>query len=152
MRMRQLGNGQSVMFFAPPEIDDGIRKETGKTSQDAITVEDIIQWCMMETCNDIEHHAPAWAEQRADYMTRRRALDTLPQVSGTDDFDTLRSAWLQREARPLEDMYVPLSGPTVSAGMDVPELRERLVSLGLGNMTAGANVDEEQEREVSHEM
>ena len=151
--MRQLGNGQSVMFFAPPEIDAGIRKEAGKTSQDTITVEDIIQWCMVETCNDIEHHAPAWAKQGADYMTRRRALDGLPQeVSGTDNFVTLRDAWLQREARPLEDMYMPLSGQTVSAGMDVPELRERLVALGLENMTAGANVDEEQEREVSHEI
>src|ERR1700729_3598164 len=110
MRMRQLGNGQSVMFFAPPEVDVGIRKEAGKTSQDMITVEDIIQWCMVETCNDIEHHAPAWAEQGADYMTRRRALDTLPQeVSETDNFDTLRNAWLQREARPLEVMYMPLS-------------------------------------------
>lgn len=151
--MRQLGNGQSVMFFAPPEVDVGIRKEACKTSQDMIAVEDIIQWCMVETCNDIEHHAPAWAEQGADYMTRRRALDTLPQeVSKTDDFDTLRDAWLQREARPLEVMYMPLSEPTVPAGMDVPELRERLVALGLGNMTAVGNVDEEQEREVSHEM
>jgi hypothetical protein len=153
MRMRQLGNGQSVMFFAPPEVDAGIRKEAGKTSQDMITVEDIIQWCMVETCNDIEHHAPAWAEQGADYMTRRRALDTLPQeVSETDDFDTLRNAWLQREARPLEVMYMPLSEQTVPVGMDVPELRERLVALGLGKTTARANVDEEQEREVSHEM
>jgi hypothetical protein len=151
MRMRQLGSDQSVMFFAPPEVDIGIRKEAGKTSKDMITVEDIIQWCMMETCNDIELHAPAWAEQGANYRTRRHALDSLAQeAEEPDNFDALQDAWLQREARPLEDMYTPVSGPTV--GMDVPELRERLVELGLGGMSARVNVEEEQEREVSHEM
>jgi len=130
--MRQLGNGQSVMFFAPPEVDMAIRQEVGKTARDVIITEDIIQWCMVETCNDIEHHAPAWAEQGADYIARRHALDTLPQeVSETGQFDTLRSAWLQREAQPLDDMYMPLSASTTLAGLDVPELQERLVALGL---------------------
>jgi hypothetical protein len=49
-------------------------------------------------------------------------------------------------------MYMPLSASTTSAGLDVPELQERLVALGLGDMAAKANMSEEQEREVSHEM
>ena len=151
--MRQLGNGQSVMFFAPPEVDIAIRQEIGKTALDVIVVEDIIQWCMVETCKDIEHHASAWVDQGADYMARRHALDALPQdVSDSSHFDALRSAWLQREARPLEDMYMPLSVSTRSAGLEIPELQERLNTLGLGNLTSKANMDEEQEREVSHEM
>jgi hypothetical protein len=153
MRMRQLGNGQSVKFFAPPEVDMAIRQEAGKTARDVIIIEDIIQWCMVETCNDIEHHAPAWAEQGADYIARRHALDTLPkEVLETSQFDALRSAWLQREARPLDDMYMPLSASATWAGLDIPELQERLVALGLGDIAAKANMGEEQEREISHEM
>ena len=36
MRMRQLGHGQSVMFFAPLEVDRSIRKAANKNSSDRV--------------------------------------------------------------------------------------------------------------------
>ncbi len=61
MRMRQLGQGQSVMFFAPQEIDLQIRKAAGKL-ESATKVEaiDILRWSMLETCNEITHRVPQW--------------------------------------------------------------------------------------------
>ncbi|KAJ3858551.1 hypothetical protein EV359DRAFT_3498, partial [Lentinula novae-zelandiae] len=66
MRLRQLGHGQSVLFFAPLEIARTIRADADKSDGDTIEVIDILRWAMLRTCEDIEHHIPHWVQQGVD--------------------------------------------------------------------------------------
>ncbi|KAH9013669.1 hypothetical protein EDB84DRAFT_1671224 [Lactarius hengduanensis] len=122
MRMRQLGKGQSVMFFAPGEVDQVRSPKMG------IRVIDILRWAMHETCEDIAHHLPHWAQQGVDHHRRFSAYKQY-------------RAWLQRESRTLEEMYDP----------DIRSLRDRLDLLGVTQL-ADVRMAEEQEREVNHEV
>ena len=124
--MRQLGKGQSVMFFAPGEIDRRIRGliPGGSDPKNGIRVIDILRWAMHETCEDIAHHLPHWAQQGVDH---HRRFSTYEQYCSTGDLAVLKSAWLQRESRTLEEMYDPAS-KAQAAGLyreinDIPSLR-----------------------------
>ncbi|KAH9180205.1 hypothetical protein EDB89DRAFT_2118669 [Lactarius sanguifluus] len=127
MRMRQLGKGQSVIFFAPGEVDRRIRDliQGDPGSKNAIGAIDILRWAMHETCEDISHRLPQWAQQGVDHHQRFSAYE---QYRSTGDLRVLKSAWSQRESRTLEEMYEPLSN------------------------AQGAGMAEEQEREVDYEV
>ncbi|OBZ74845.1 hypothetical protein A0H81_05455 [Grifola frondosa] len=73
MRMRKLGSGHSVMFFAPLEIDRSIREAAKKMESDTVEVIDILRWVMLETCSDIQQRAHQWAEQGFDHGNRASA-------------------------------------------------------------------------------
>ncbi|KAH8989920.1 hypothetical protein EDB86DRAFT_3235448 [Lactarius hatsudake] len=162
MRMRQLGKGQSVMFFAPGEVDRRIRSlipkdfvglsPSGQESGNGVRVIDILRWAMHETCWDVGHHLPHWAQQGADHYRRFSAYK---QYDSTGDLEVLRNSWLQRESRTLEEMYEPAPNAQV-AGLSpeingIPSLRERLERLGVTQLT-DVRMAEEQEREVNHEV
>jgi hypothetical protein len=154
MRMRQLGKGQSVMFFAPGEVDRRIRGliPGGQESENGMRVIDILRWAMHETCEDIDHNLPHWAQQGVDHHRRFSAYE---QYRATEDLTVLKRAWLQRESRTLEEMYDPVSRAQ-AAGLyreinDIPSLRERLEDLGVTQLT-DVRMAEEQEREVNHEV
>ncbi|KAI9446787.1 hypothetical protein H4582DRAFT_1763938, partial [Lactarius indigo] len=72
MRMRQLGKGQSVMFFAPGEMDrrihDLIPGEQGP--ENGVGAIDVLRWVMHETCEDITRRLPQWAQQGVDHHQR----------------------------------------------------------------------------------
>ncbi|KAH9028426.1 hypothetical protein EDB83DRAFT_2526320 [Lactarius deliciosus] len=154
MRMRQLGKGQSVMFFAPGEVDRQIRGliPRGQESENGVRVIDILRWAMHETCLDIGHHLPHWAQQGVDH---HRRFSAYKQYNSTGDFGVLKRSWLQRESQTLEEMYEPASNAQV-AGLSpeingIPSLRERLEHLGVTQLT-DVRMAEEQEREVNHEV
>jgi hypothetical protein len=153
MRMRQLGHGQSVMFFAPPECDARIRAAapTPLAPEDQVTTADILRWVLQETIDDICHYTPHFVRQNLDYA-RRSTADQAYEATG--DVDQLRQAWLTPEARTLEEMYGALrgsSGDLADQACAVPALQERLKELGITSLE-DPRVDEEQEREVSHEI
>ncbi|KAK0198062.1 hypothetical protein F5146DRAFT_1018044 [Armillaria mellea] len=150
MRMRQLGQGQSVIFFAPQEIDLKIRKAAGKLkSTEKVEAVDILRWSMLETCEEITHHIPQWAQQGYDYQQRKEAWEACISSNG---LPTVLDHWLQPEACSLEELYGLSDGPTLgSAIWKISELRERCKMLGV-SFISGTNMDEEQEREVNHEI
>jgi len=153
--MRQLGKGHSVMFFAPGEVDRRIRGliPSGLTAGDRIRVVDVLRWAMHETCEDIHHHLPFWAQQGLDHHKRFVAYQT---HSTNRNMEVLQNAWLQRESRTLEEMYLP----TAQAGVDpeirsVASLNERMERCGVTKLVDARVAEEqeqEQEREVNHEI
>lgn len=152
--MRQLGKGQSIVFFAPGEVDRRIRGliPSGQESEDGVRVIDILRWAMHETCWDILHHLPHWAQQGVDH---HRRFSAYKQYNSTEDLQLLENSWLQPESRSLEEMYEPASKAQV-AGVsveinDIPSLRERLQLLGVTQLI-DVRMAEEQEREVNHEV
>ncbi|KAI9432009.1 hypothetical protein H4582DRAFT_1999905 [Lactarius indigo] len=107
---------------------------------------------MHETCEDISHHLPHWAQQGVDH---HRRFSAYKQYRSTGDLTALKGAWLQRESRTLEEMYDPVSRAQ-NAGLyretkDIPSLRRRLDLLGVTQL-ADVRMAEEQEREVNHEV
>ena len=151
MRMRQLGKGHSVMFFAPGEVDRRIRSripnEDGFSGR--VRVLDVLRWAMQETCEDILHHLPHWAQQGLDHNKRFSAYK---KNSSVGDLDQLRSIWLQPESRTLEEMYWVTPGVAVSHEMyDISSLRKRIERLGVTRLV-DVRVAEEQEREADHEI
>jgi hypothetical protein len=151
--MRQLGKGQSVMFFAPGEVDRLIRNliPNGEGCRH-IQVLDILRWAMHETCEDIRHHLPHWAQQGLDHNQRFSAYK---RYGSTRDLNSLREAWLQPESRTLEQMYDLVSDVQgIGASLEIagiPALNERMERLGVSHMV-DVRVAEEQEREVNHEI
>ncbi|KAG2140210.1 uncharacterized protein EDB93DRAFT_1161923 [Suillus bovinus] len=148
MRMRKLGNGQSVMFFAPAEVDQSIRSATLKADTDGVNVSDILHWAMLETCIDIEMRALSWIQQRSDFNTRHCAWTQFSHAPATS-ISTLKSAWLQPEERSLEALYAPRSSSEVSQYVD-PDIQTKCEELGILSAPK-RNMDEEQEREVIQE-
>jgi len=154
MRMRQLGKGHSVMFFAPGEIDRRIRHliPRGKEPENGVGVKDILRWAMHETCRDIVHHLPHWAQQGVDH---HRRFSAYKKYDSTGKLGVLKESWLQPESKTLEEMYEPVSGakhawpgPRIN---DIPSLRERLERYEVTQLTDMRKA-EEQEREVSREV
>jgi hypothetical protein len=151
MRMRQLGKGHSVMFFAPGEVDRRIRslRPSGMASVSRIRVQDVLRWAMHETCEDIRRHLPHWAQQGLDHNKRFAAYK---KYKSTEDLEVLQSSWLQPESRTLEEMYLVTPGDTTSPEMcSVPSIRERIERLGVTKLV-DVRMTEEQEREVNHEV
>jgi hypothetical protein len=149
--MRQLGKGHSVMFFAPGEVDRHIRSlhPSEMTSGGRIRALDVLRWAMHETCEDIRHHLPHWAQQGFDHHKRFAAIK---EHRSTEDMEVLKNAWLQRESRTLEEMYNVTPDDTMSPEMySIPSLRERIERLGMTKV-ADVRMAEEQEREVDHEV
>ncbi|ESK95832.1 hypothetical protein Moror_12444 [Moniliophthora roreri MCA 2997] len=150
MRMRKLGFGQSLLFMAPHEIDKAIREKAQKQEGDPVTNLDILRWAMDESCNEIERQVPRWLHQGLDYAARSKTWEAVPSSS----YDTLRSSWLQPEARKLEAMYLdssPNSSCLYEKACSIPEIRERCESLGVTSRL-DPHLEEEQEREVHQEI
>jgi hypothetical protein len=151
MRMRMLGKGHSVTFFAPGVVDRSIRSliPGGMASGTGIRAIDIIRWAVHRTCEDIDHHLLHWAQQGLDHHKRLAAYE---EYRSSGDHAVLREAWLQSESRTLEEMYWIESGAQMRQEIkNVPSLRERVERLGVTKLIDG-RMAEEQEREVNHEV
>ncbi|KAI0290847.1 hypothetical protein B0F90DRAFT_1913825 [Multifurca ochricompacta] len=151
MRMRQLGKGHSVMFFAPGEVDRRIRSliPNGRAFGSRIRVLDVVRWAMYETCEDIRHHLPHWAGQGLDHHKRFKAYK---QYKSSGNVKVLKNAWLQPESRTLEETYDTVSSTGINPEInDIPAIGERVKHLGAMDFV-DVRMAEEQEREVNHEI
>ena len=145
--MRKLGHGHSIMFFAPLEVDRRIRSLASKGPSDVIDTTDILQWAIRETCDDIQQRTPHWAQQGMDHTSRHVVWTSFcrDELSSED----LSDKWLRPEAKRLEDLYGPCN-PSNSSFLS-PDIRQRCNELGVLSFR-DVSMDEEQEREVIHEV
>ncbi|CAE6532541.1 unnamed protein product [Rhizoctonia solani] len=151
MRMRKLGRSQSVMFFAPFEIDSQIRQAVVAPEYRTIQTYDVLRWAMLSTCNDLKHQVGHWVQQGQDYGRR---LWHEEQYRNTRDARVLERGWLQKESRSVEKLYGAVNSSTMiqdASILENPKLYQRLKYLGIDNVE-DSGWDEQQEREVSHEI
>ena len=108
---------------------------------------------MTETCNYVQHHLSHWAQQGVEYHRRHEAWRIYSSnVTAKNAIQTLRSSWEERDARTLEEMYEFESQDNLDhPALRIPALKQRLQELGICSV-GNSKVDEEQEREVSHEV
>ncbi|THU85243.1 hypothetical protein K435DRAFT_764380 [Dendrothele bispora CBS 962.96] len=154
MRLRKLGQGQSVMFLAPFKVDQRIRQISRMKGDDAITSSHVLRWAYAETAVDIEHHIPDWLKQGSDYLKRKKAWDNFDRSGRISDL----AIWRQPDARALEQMYGGRGETsrcfTDGSLEDSDKFKERRQALGcnISQFVSKDSVDEEQEREVSPEV
>jgi hypothetical protein len=163
MRMRQLGSGHSVMYFAPTEVHNKIlyisKQRNDKKSED-IEAMDVLQWVIDETCRSIRDGVPLWATQGLGYLKRQAAWNNY-RAPGSDfegDIDRLLEELKDQESQSLEELY----GPDKAQGADTrPQASEDQSSLhsqiwekcdefGVRSLRS-VRQQEEQEREVAQE-
>ncbi|KAF8601977.1 hypothetical protein BDV93DRAFT_545566 [Ceratobasidium sp. AG-I] len=154
MRMRKLGHGQSVMFFAPPEIDIQIRKAGQLCRSDHPGASDVLHWAILETCNDLSRHISQWAQQG---LQNHRVSKAEERFNNIGEAAVLEEAWILPESRTLEEMY-GISDPTsstlsnfISMAKNIEALSDRLDFLGINELEY-LSMNEEQERGVAREV
>lgn len=155
MRMRRLGQGQSVVFCVPDEIR---KKITTRASDNGnIEVSDVLFWAISETWQNMKGNIPLWATQGLRFLRHERLCNEIR----TQD-DTLLSSnhvrrFLEDEALSLKQRYRPRanqdgladfihSDQSQAASLIATRCRE------FGSVSYhSAKMDEEQEREVAAE-
>lgn len=151
MRMRKLGHGHSVMFFAPHEVDLRIRGLTGKENQKIpISTADILHWAIHETWADIERQAPYWAQRGMVHQSQHETWARFCRGEATSE--QLADVWIQPEVNSLVDMYMPSHSTNDPSSTKLHrQIHERCENLGVISLR-DIRMDEEQEREVSREI
>ncbi|KAI0099774.1 hypothetical protein GGR51DRAFT_535017 [Nemania sp. FL0031] len=155
MRMRLLGQGQSVIFCVPEEISSQIRErlpntQSGQSGEEpAISVSDILAWAITETWNETKRNIPLWAAQGRRHE-RQKGL--WAQCHATEDglTDELAGQFLEDEAQSLEDRYRPVQAEHKLPifGDAITRRCQQFNNLKL----AAATLQEEQERELAPEI
>ena len=162
MRLRQLAHGQSLLFVAPPEVHRDIVKVTG---HDKLNGYSVVRWALAQSLLHIERSEPLRIMQGLSYHRRQKASEQYfasDPEEGEIIEDSATRAFVENEEQSLYDLYAPPSMKPHSEGslLDIcakdndPEvqiLMRRWNKID-PNTTDGANVQEEHEREVAHEV
>ena len=149
--MRKLGCGHSVMFFAPPEVDQSIRAVAGKNDLNTgVTTVDILCWAINETWTDIQQRAPYWAQQGMNHKSRYDAWSRFCNNELAPE--QLSDACVQPELKSLAALYSPRDTENTQSDLSAldPGIRQRCKNLGVLSLPV-AQMEEEQEREVHRE-
>jgi hypothetical protein len=139
------------MFFAPPDCDARIRDARVGSPSLVIDSRDVLRWVMQQTCDEIRHYVPHWAQQGLEYARHAQGRS---DYLLNHNIDSLRQACVSREGRGLEEMYglEHVDEDLVSqAAQGNSAMHDRLKLLGIVSLH-DPRLDEEQEREVSHEV
>ena len=153
--MRKLGNGHTVMFFAPLGVDQSIRSVTHKEDRNIrITAADVLKWAIHETWTDIRQQAPYWVQQGINHKKRCDAWNSF--CSDEITRDQLADAWLQSDVKSLVDLYAPCedhnTSGLASSGLGT-DIDRRCDYLGVAKSSISrAQLDEQLEREVNREI
>ena len=108
LRLRNLGHGQSLWYFAPNSVDQAIRRLVKKSLDDQLDGYDVISWSLEETAQQIERHRPLWIMQGLNYYFRQHVAEQ--QVSNLG-FQKLSLAEqrssVEYEDQTLHELYAP---------------------------------------------
>jgi hypothetical protein len=158
MRMRKLGKGQSVVFFATNEIHERILAITPKKETSKVSVQDVLHWVITETCADLRQSMPLWAVQGYRYERQRILWDAARCTDAYRLSEQEASDFLEEEAQSLQTRYSPSEthntlAPIRFEGTNQSIQRilarcQKFECLSLGT----ASLQEEQERELSPEI
>lgn len=169
MRMRKLGLGQSVTFFASPEIQRRIRQIRDMASQDSLKVLDVLVWSITETWLDLRKSVPLWAtqgirHQKQEVIWQRSIAGGNKKLKNMDTTELDR--YLEDEAQTLRQRYAPKRGASQNEHFELKELndpdlhprrdqlcliREKCRERNMISLESAA-LQEEQERELSPEL
>ena len=111
MRLRLLGQTQSVTFYSPPEVHQSIidlQEKRDKPENGPIDSSDVVFWLLVQTCRLIEQLEPLYITQGVKNLQQRQAKDDYPDFL-EDDSDRANFLSMIRvnELQDLKQMYAP---------------------------------------------
>ncbi|KAJ8121689.1 hypothetical protein ONZ43_g1923 [Nemania bipapillata] len=153
MRMRLLGEGQSVVFCVPQEIATKIRQASEKkqsTDEPKVSVSDILTWAITETWDDANRNNVLWAAQGRRYE-KNKGLWADCHAAGDILTKELAEQFLEDEAQSLEDRYRPVQHNHDDTSEPDDDITRRCQQFNTLRSTT-AILQEEQERELAPEI
>ncbi len=165
MRLRQLGAEQSVVFFAPPEVDRSIRDVCNLKSYLPVNSAHCVRWLLEMTCRANEQLRPLHQAQGIDFCRRTNAEWENPRflVLQSQRNDFLRVIQ-QKENQSLKELYGVKSEKAPPIKIGNPQMREFLAKLAkqrtgsdgkeilMQSQQSSAFEEVEQEREVEFQV
>ena len=157
------------MYFAPPSVDQEIRRFRNKKSTLPVTGQDVVAWTLEQTCQQIERNQPLRITQGLAYHDRKTKADTFlnPVGQGRDIIVEVPSTedakqFIEYEEQSLHDLYAPkylkpskatdvIARSRLSDLPPVLKLIKQWDELDL-KKAAQASIHEEHEREIAHEV
>lgn len=158
MRLRKLGQGQTVVFCISEEIQAKILEATSRSSAQDITVADVLQWSIKETHSDTRRNMPLWAAQGERFIRQAKLWKAIQDQDGNTIMSKKNAnAFLENEAQTIEDRYLPRRShaqPSYLSSTTDPDLEQigrRCRAFDDLQFDSGT-LQEEQERELSPEI
>lgn len=157
MRMRKLGNGQSVVFCVPEDIQHQIRERTDRSALQKIGLSNVLTWAIHGTWDDAKKSMPLWAAQGERFIRQKKLWgDLCAEGHGAVSSEQARN-FLEDEAQSLEQRYRP-NWKKASSNLPL-EVQDGVHSEILARCNEFDNIshltakmNEEQERELSPEV
>ena len=167
MRMRQLGRGQSVLFVVNPQVLESINA-LFEECPDNIDSSHIVRWTLEQTHQVTERIWPLWIAHGLGHRSRQLALQEL-YAGGFEVYDPDQTEHITRfvskvqeeDAKSLQRLYGPahLNTDHELCQLSTTDLQDHLVQELLSlkqtvspNLVNESAIQEEQEREVAHEV
>ncbi|KAF2623830.1 hypothetical protein BU25DRAFT_399960 [Macroventuria anomochaeta] len=163
MRLRLLGQSQSVTFYSPPEVHQSILDRLNKNTSFRPDSAAVLAWVFGQTCDILEQQEPSYIAQALQYMQQKQARLSYPFFLNNEHARSeFLSAILQKEALLIKDMYQPggnrrtgFNKPSAwdaSLQMDVKLLQDRQKQFQDNGSAVHASVLEEVEIEQEREL
>lgn len=169
MRLRQLGSTQSIVFFAPPEVDQSIldvcRQIRGEILDSSdIDCSHVVCWLLEQTCRANEHLQNLYLAQGTDFCRRTDAQwKNVKFLTETNHREAFLKVIQHPERQTLEQLYGEMTDTQTSYITDtlsvelegfMKELsRQRGAAKVHGKPICSSVLEEvEQEREVEFQV
>jgi hypothetical protein len=157
MRMRKLGQGQSVTFLASDDVVRLVMEATGCQAHE-IKSKHILIWTMKETWKQLQGNLPTYVVQGHSFVRRQAAWDELE--NGHISHQQLAEILCETESRSLENLYGPATDDEYSwireyhcpnAVSEISQAIYQLCSDFRSFSLTSASLNEEMEIELIHE-
>jgi hypothetical protein len=159
MRMRKLGQGQTVVFCISKEIQTKIQDNMKSYTKGVdIRVADVLLWSISETHAETRRSMPLWAVQGERFVRQAEIWKTMQNNHGETSLSKSHAErLLEEEAQSIEHRYQPLqvensfSRLSIAADYDLMRIYHRCREFD-GLTFNSSTLQEEQERELSPEI
>eukprot|EP00117_Sycon_ciliatum_P000832 scpid1751/ scgid6742/ len=166
MRMRRLGAGHTLSFWAPPEIDRLIRERCRLAPDDPVHHYHVLLWCFYNSIDATKAGFLSWAMQGLAFLhtdgAMGRATDQGKRLDSSLAIDVLGKMCCLPDCMQLTDMYGKPREKQFIA--DIIAARGGLAACGIEQLVVtcrqfvpeveryAQKLDEEQERELEQEV
>jgi hypothetical protein len=156
MRMRKLGQGQTVVFCISQEIQFKILSVRHKRGNSDITVEDVLLWSMSETHAETRRSMPLWTVQGERFVRQEQVWKGILKDGETSLSKVHAEKLLDEEAQSIDHRYRPRKNVdhpdqlAKSSNVDLKQISHRCRDFN-GLSFNSSTLQEEQERELSPE-
>ena len=156
MRMRKLGQGQTVVFCISQEIQSKILAVKPKHGHPVITVADVLLWSISETHAETRRAMPLWTVQGERFVRQEQTWQSIKKNDETLLSKTHAEKLLDEEAQSIEHRYRPRKTQyhpdqlANSSNLHLKQISDRCREFD-GLSFNSSTLQEEQERELSPE-